>query len=278
MFVSLSDNSCIATDIGVYFSDSAIVQNGNGTMGYNPQIVASNVVTSKLGWTKISSCFIAMGGEHYITIGNFQAPNNTSVTTVGSCLTSFTNSSYYYIDDVVLANRSHTLRKDTNFCGNTVSMNLYSSFPNAQNFFWNTSASTSSIYINSPNYYWVKITDSAACFYFTDSFHIMNTPKPTIDLGPDTTLCPNSSFLLMPTHSSDASFIWQNNSTDTFININHTGLYWAKVASPYGCKNSDSITIKLTVPLNFLGNDIHYCDSTAFPTHNCGAIIQTIRF
>ena len=270
MFVSLSDNSCTATNIGVYFSDSAVKQSGSAILNVRPQISTSFNATGKVNWTRINSCYVATGGEHYMTIGNFQEPSSSNTSTVGttasgSCATGWTGLSYYYIDDVILVNRSHTLKKDTDFCGASVSMDLHTSYPNAQSYLWNTNERTSSIHVTSSNYYWVKIVDSSVCIFNMDSFHVMNSTKPTVDLGPDTILCPNSSFILNPSHSSGVKYFWQNGNEDSTINVNHAGVYWLKVNTPTGCKSIDSLTISIAAPKAFLGNDIHFCDSSSFP-------------
>jgi gliding motility-associated-like protein len=270
MFVSLSENSCTATNIGVFFSDSAVKQSGKTILNCRPQISTSFNVTGKAGWTRINSCYVANGGEHYMTIGNFQEPSSANTTTVGTtasgtCFTGWTGLSYYYIDDVILVNRSHSLRKDTDFCGGTVSMDLNTSYPNATSYLWNTNARTSSIHITSPNYYWLKIVDSAVCIFNTDSFHITNSQKPTVSLGPDTMLCLNSSLVLKPTHSPGVKYYWQNGNVDSSLNINRAGIYWLKVTTPTGCNSLDSVIVSLAASKSFLGNDIHFCDSNSYP-------------
>jgi len=108
LYVSLTDNSNYATDdIGVLFSDTAILTTADcqgglrqdcGPMPYTPQInnPAGNFLTDKINWTLISGTFTAVGGESYITIGNFKDDANTDLLNVGGA----SASSYYYIDDV----------------------------------------------------------------------------------------------------------------------------------------------------------------------------------
>jgi len=50
------------------------------------------VVTDTLNWMQVSACYIAQGGEEYITIGNFFDNSNTQVGATGV--------GYYYVDDV----------------------------------------------------------------------------------------------------------------------------------------------------------------------------------
>ena len=62
------------------------------------------MLNDTLNWIKVSSSFIAIGGENYITIGNFRDTANT----IGL--------GYYYIDDVCLSTDSFT-------CNSSVGIN-----------------------------------------------------------------------------------------------------------------------------------------------------------
>lgn len=86
------------SNVGLYFSDTQVVNADNDTLNYSPQIfnIATNVLLDTATWTVISGQFVAAGGEKFITIGNF-LPN--SLTTVANDTQSF-NLAYYFIDDV----------------------------------------------------------------------------------------------------------------------------------------------------------------------------------
>ncbi len=88
-------------NIGAYFSPLAVSSTNYDPLPYVPQIVnpSSNPLTNIGVWTKVSGMFIAQGGEHYLTIGNFN--NNAASDTVFIKPTSASDkSSGYYIDDV----------------------------------------------------------------------------------------------------------------------------------------------------------------------------------
>lgn len=113
-FISLSDSSAFATDdIGIYFSQDSIV---NDTyfyeLPYSPQItnVQGNYLMDKTGWMKISSSFVAAGGEKFITIGNFKNYQNTDTIAVPGGANYMINTAwaggYYYIDDVCVSTDS----------------------------------------------------------------------------------------------------------------------------------------------------------------------------
>jgi gliding motility-associated-like protein len=102
-FVSLSDSAQLATDdIGAYFSDTAIhkgISDSSPFSDFTPQIINSqgNFLIDKENWMEISGIYTALGGEQFITIGNFYDDANTDTISVNGGI--FYNS-YYYIDDV----------------------------------------------------------------------------------------------------------------------------------------------------------------------------------
>ena len=105
MFVCVGNISGIYSDrVGMYFSNGPPDTTGvyYGSISQIPQIdnPTGNIISDTLNWIKISGCFTAVGGENYVTIGNFR--NNAS--TAGS----LPGLSYLYIDDVFLSDSSCT--------------------------------------------------------------------------------------------------------------------------------------------------------------------------
>jgi hypothetical protein len=96
--VSLSDSSTYAiSNIGIYFSVNSFYENHNIELNYIPQIINpnSNFLNDKEKWIEIIGYYTAIGGEKYITVGNFNNNNNTDTLFSGGPY-----ASYYYIDDV----------------------------------------------------------------------------------------------------------------------------------------------------------------------------------
>lgn len=78
--VSLSDSSWYATkNIGIYFSEDTVASNLDTLLTKEPQIeyTGTNYLTDRENWTKIEAIYTALGGERYITIGNFDDDINT---------------------------------------------------------------------------------------------------------------------------------------------------------------------------------------------------------
>ncbi|MBE0648411.1 MAG: hypothetical protein IH596_11565, partial [Bacteroidales bacterium] len=66
-------------------------------------------------------------------------------------------------------------------------------------------------------------------------------PCDTINLGPDTTLCQGETYLLDAT-TPDATYLWQDNSTDPTFLVYQPGIYWVEVSTG-SCITIDSIEI-----------------------------------
>jgi len=99
-YVSLNDGYIQAIkEIGAYFSSSFPGPYLNTLhIPVTPQI--ENTVTlldDTSSWMRISGYFLALSGEQYITIGNFNNDSTTSIVQVGS---SGSFGSYYFVDDV----------------------------------------------------------------------------------------------------------------------------------------------------------------------------------
>lgn len=101
LYVSLADSELLSCNsLGVFFSDTAVSGQNTFPLPFIPQVnnnTVSNPLTDKNAWMKITGSFEAIGGENYITIGNFYY-NNLSDTT--QLIGGIYNEAYYYIDDI----------------------------------------------------------------------------------------------------------------------------------------------------------------------------------
>jgi gliding motility-associated-like protein len=99
-YVNLLNNLRYAVDaIGAYLSTNSVLTNDIFVLQLEPQVYnpVYNFMTDTLGWILISGEYISMGGEKYITIGNFKVDSMTHVDTIMTMGGYF---SYYNIDDV----------------------------------------------------------------------------------------------------------------------------------------------------------------------------------
>ena len=108
LFMSLADSMQFASKnmLGVYFSANAVGANNTSYLPYQPQLVVSpnTFITDRVNWVEINMQYKALGGEEYITIGNFNDTNYIDTTFVpGGGNQFWMQASYYYIDDVWLS-------------------------------------------------------------------------------------------------------------------------------------------------------------------------------
>ena len=98
-YVNLDNGSYLGVDaIGAYLSTDSIYYNFYTTIHVQPQIENpyGNVVMDTLNWTLISGEYTAIGGEQYITIGDFKDDSLNIVDTIPTGI----GAAYYYLDDV----------------------------------------------------------------------------------------------------------------------------------------------------------------------------------
>jgi len=181
-FVSLSDMSPFASDdIGVYFSDTAIKTIvANQPLPVTPQIEnpSGNILSDKNFWMPVTGTYVAVGGEQFMTIGNFKTFASTTQMNVGGGALGIFNS-YYMIDDITLVSAPKpTLTTDTIKCNETsVTIDAGNS---GATYLWYNNEITQQITIDTPGIYSVQITNS--CGIVLDVFTIIQDT-----VCPDTT-------------------------------------------------------------------------------------------
>lgn len=77
-------------------NDTLIDNHPTGAVYYTPSVINpnNNIISDTSIWTEISGCFLANGGEKYLTIGNFYNNANSTVSNLSA------EGAYYFIDDV----------------------------------------------------------------------------------------------------------------------------------------------------------------------------------
>jgi gliding motility-associated-like protein len=243
-YVSLAEQSSHAIDkLGAYFSPNPISWFDQFSLSsYSPQIVETDVITNVSDWIKVSGCFIANGGEQYITIGNFETDANSILPEVNPSSTFGAEISYYYIDDVSVTLLSPNflnkeLANDTILCeGETLDLNVSAS---NGSYLWQDNSTDSLYTINEQGTYWVDVSN--ACGNTSDTVNVIYKSL-AIELGEDTVMCDDEK-LILKAENLEATYLWQDNSTLSSIEIQEEGVYWVKVED--GCSNlSDTINVK----------------------------------
>ncbi|HLP12301.1 MAG TPA: T9SS type A sorting domain-containing protein [Flavobacteriales bacterium] len=124
-YVNLAINfsyHCAIDEIELLLSNSPVTSSNQYYLNYSAQIKSSPglFLTDSVGWTLISGVYTALGGEMYITIGNFKDDSNTDTIDVDPQSTA--KQSYYYIDDVSITQITGVDEKKENYA--------FSVFPN----------------------------------------------------------------------------------------------------------------------------------------------------
>ncbi|MGB0805518.1 MAG: gliding motility-associated C-terminal domain-containing protein [Salibacteraceae bacterium] len=151
------------------------------------------------------------------------------------------------------------LGTDTILCdGDTLVIDA--AYPNAT-YSWQNASTDSVLTATNSNTYWVDVTDN---FCTTrDSIQVTFNLLPVFDLGTDTSICTGDTIELDPGNIS-STFLWQDGSTDSVINVSQAGLYYVEVTT-LNCSAIDSINISLTAyPTPNLGPDMVVCDGESF--------------
>jgi hypothetical protein len=134
----------------------------------------------------------------------------------------------FIIDTSPLLTLSNFLGSDTTICQGD-SFDLSASFPGAT-YLWQDNSTDSTFTVTQGGIYWVEITLNGCTVSDT-----INVSETIIDpsLGNDTAICIGSSFDLNA-FNQGATYLWQDNSTDSIFTVNQGGTYWVEV-SKNGC-------------------------------------------
>ncbi|MBK6642607.1 MAG: PQQ-dependent sugar dehydrogenase [Bacteroidetes bacterium] len=117
------------------------------------------------------------------------------------------------------------------------------------------------IQYNVPGIYDVKLI--ASSFRGSDTIvlpgYVTVGAYPQVNLGADTTVCGSIS---LNAFNANATYLWNDFSTDTELIVDSDGAYSVLVTSPEGCSATDTIEVViLTVPVVDLGPDLTVCDT-----------------
>lgn len=105
---------------------------------------------------------------------------------------------------------------------------------------WSNGETTQDIGTLLAGTYTVIVTDQVGCTVY-DTIVVGNSYIFTVDLGPDTTICDLSQYVL-PAHAPGAVYyLWDNGSSDSSITVNGPGLFSVFAQDALGCYDDDSV-------------------------------------
>jgi gliding motility-associated-like protein len=108
---------------------------------------------------------------------------------------------------------------------------------------WNNGNTKQQIEVKTAGYYKVEVTDSIGC-QLSDSVEVSFSPKPKVDLGPDTMLCGDESVQL-DAGPDGVKYDWSNNRTERTYIISAKDIPYISVlvTNADGCTSSDTVMI-----------------------------------
>lgn len=181
---------------------------------------------------------------------NVTQPGLYFVEVTGSC---GTYSDSIYVD--FLTSPSFDLGADTLLCQSTTLL-LDPGITNLP-LIWQDGSTSTTYNVTQTGVYFVTTTDN--CGTYSDTIEVYFGTVPSVDLGPDTTLCPNTS-VQYSANTPLAIYQWQDGSTNPDYSVNQAGTYWVSVTNSCG-SDSDTVIVQMTqLPSLNLGNDTTLCD------------------
>ena len=256
-FVSPGEYGCPVKNIGAYLSATPPSSNGTAALNVTPQIESNgDFINDYENWTLISGCFFAVGGEAYITIGNFHDDSDTPVDpNCGSDL------AYYFFEDISVVEGDAPANLPLELDGPVYECFSYEIDPDISeyNLIWEDGSHGPTMTVTETGVYSLTITDG--CNYGLDSIEvIINGNFDPIDLGPDEVTICNGEVYEVSLDPDLSDYTWHDGSHDPEYSMSTSGIY--AVTLDDGCAESvDEIEIVVVYPPDpiSLGEDLILC-------------------
>lgn len=136
---------------------------------------------------------------------------------------------------------------DVGVCeGDSYEFDAETSYGYALSYLWSDNSTNSTFVTSDPGTVWVQVTGADGCVGY-DSAHLEIFPLPVVDLGSDTALCGNDTWLI---DAGDyANYQW---STGDIINPilvdsrrTEPEIIWVEVTDFNGCRGSDTLVLEV---------------------------------
>ncbi|MCA6364212.1 MAG: gliding motility-associated C-terminal domain-containing protein [Bacteroidetes bacterium] len=121
-------------------------------------------------------------------------------------------------------------------------------------YLWSNQTTASTVQPDTTGIWWVQV--AAGPCTFTDSASITIHPLPVVNLGPDTTLCPDVVYVL-DAGNPNATFSWNTGASTQQVVASQQGAYSVSVTEN-NCTVNDLVLVNFYPPLD-LGPDLNLC-------------------
>ena len=234
------------TGFSTYFSAASYVP----VLGINTHTLSTPYVWDGISNIIIETCF----NNNPITW-----TNNVSVM---QSSTPFTSSVWYNAD-------SNPTVCTTASAFNSIAQrpNILFEQPATMTFSWSPAIEISATNIANPianvsgtRTYTISGTNGGCMTYDTVQIFVKPTPLP--NLGNDSLYC--NLPVIINANTSASSYLWNNSSIGSSLNVTAPGKYWVRATNANGCTNSDTTLITLgESPIVTLGADTAYCQGSS---------------
>ena len=241
-WVHVDSGGCIGSDtILVTFVTNPVVN-----LGPDTSICSGNNITLNAGNNGFNYQWST--GATTQTITTNTTGNYSVIVSIGSCTGTDT------IHIAIVNPPIVSLGNDTSVCsGQPVTLNAGNPGDSYQ---WSTGATTQTITTTTAGTYWVHVSNGACVS--TDSLAITMVNNPTVNLGPDSTVCIGHTVTLNAGNAG-YNYLWNTGATTQSINVNVAGNYWVYV-NIGACAGTDTVLITtVNPPVINLGNDTSVC-------------------
>jgi hypothetical protein len=107
---------------------------------------------------------------------------------------------------------------------------------------WSNSTTLDTLAVSSAGTYSVRVYKNGCMGGDTINIGMYPAP-PTVNFGPDTTLCVGETLVLNAT-ASGVTYLWQDNSTAATYSVTTAGTYSVVITDGNGCESTDKIVVK----------------------------------
>ncbi len=230
----------------------------HSTASYTPVVgINTHTFSSSFAWNGTSNIIV----ETCFNTTPFSSTSNVSVL---QSATSFISSVWRYADN------------DATMCSNTSSNGSMAQRPNITfvqpatlTYTWAPMTGLSATNIPNPSISnlintsvpSVTVTNVSSGCVARDTINLFVKPTPTPHLGVDTLYCTFP--VTINANTAANSYLWNNNTIASSLNITSAGQYWVKASNSNGCFGIDTVNITLgATPVVTLGADTAYCQGS----------------
>ncbi len=232
IYLENSNNINLGNDLSLCSGDSILLNAGAGYNNYLWQDGSSN-----------QTFLVKTGGIYFVSVSN-------------NCTIS---------SDTILVNFSSLptadLGTDTTICsGDTILLSV-KNCPNCS-YYWQDGSANPDFIVTTDGSYFVNVNNQ--CGFTSDVINIFFNPLPSVFLGNDTAFCSNGIGVFLDAFNSSSTYLWNNGSTGSSMNVFTGGVYWVEVTNDCGT-SGDTIQVSITpIPEVNLGNDKFICIGDSF--------------